>query len=60
MKLLVRASILSLAVAGIVAGFAPSHSAKAQSVAMSHQVISPLMPAPTCGPNTCDIRGTGN
>ncbi len=58
MKLLVRASILSLAVAGIVAGFVPNRSAKAQA-AMSAQVISYTLPAPACGPNTCNIRGTG-
>ncbi|MGB0122670.1 MAG: hypothetical protein WA419_20635 [Silvibacterium sp.] len=58
MKLLVRASILSLAVAGIVAGFAPNHSAKAQA-ALSAQVISYTLPAPACGPDTCNIRGTG-
>lgn len=55
MKLIVRASILSLAVAGLVAGFVPNHSAKAQTAALSHQVISHQMPLPTCGPNTCGI-----
>ena len=55
MKLLIRASILSLAVAGLVAGFAPSHSAKAQTAALSHQVVSSAMPLPTCGPSTCGI-----
>jgi hypothetical protein len=55
MKLFVRASILSLAVAGIVAGFAPSHSAKAQAAALSHQVVSSAMPAPMCGAHTCGI-----
>jgi hypothetical protein len=55
MKLIVRASILSLAVAGLVAGFAPNHSAKAQSIALSHQIINAGMPAPTCGPSTCQI-----
>jgi len=58
MKLLVRASVLSLAVAGLVAGFAPNHSAQVQAAALSHQVVSSAMPAPGCGPNTCDIRGT--
>ena len=60
MKLFVRASILSVAVAGLVAGFAPSRSVCAQSMALSHQVVSSAMPGPTCGPHTCDIRSTGN
>jgi hypothetical protein len=55
MKLFVRASILSLAVAGLVAGFVPNHSATAQAAALSHQVISSAMPAPACGPSTCQI-----
>lgn len=55
MKVIVRASILSLAVAGLVAGFAPNHSAKAQSIALSNQIINAAMPAPTCGPSTCQI-----
>jgi hypothetical protein len=59
MKLFVRASILSLAVAGLIAGFAPKHSTPAQAAALSHQVVSGIMPLPTCGPSTCDIRGTG-
>jgi len=59
MKLLVRASILSLAVAGLIAGFAPNHSPQAQAAALSHQVVSGIMPSPTCGPHTCDIRGIG-
>lgn len=59
MKLIVRASVLSLAVAGLVAGFAPNRSAKAQAAALSHQVVSSAMPAPACGPDTCDIRGDG-
>lgn len=58
MKVLVRASVLSLAVAGLVAGFAPNHSAKVQAAALSNQVVSSAMPSPSCGPNTCDIRGT--
>lgn len=58
MKLLIRASILSLAVAGLVAGFAPTHSVNAQAIALSHQSISSVLPSPTCGPHTCDIRGT--
>jgi hypothetical protein len=59
MKLIVRASILSVALAGAVAAFIPGHSAKAQDAALSHQVVSSIMPAPACGPNTCDIRDTG-
>ncbi len=55
MKLIVRASVLSLAVAGLVAGFAPNHSPKAQSIALSHQIINAGMPSPACGPNTCQI-----
>lgn len=55
MKLFVRTSILSLAVAGLVAGFIPNHSAKAQETALSHQVVSGIMPSPACGPNTCQI-----
>lgn len=57
MKLLVRASVLSLAAAGLVAGLAPNHSAKAQAQALSHQVVSAALPYPTCGPHTCDVRG---
>ncbi len=57
MKLIIRASVLSVALAGIVAGFAPNHSAKAQAATLSHQVVSSAMPFPTCGPNfPCDIR----
>jgi len=56
MKLVIRASILSLAAAGLVAGFMPNHSAKAQETALRHQVVSSALPFPTCGPNTCDIR----
>lgn len=55
MKLFVRASILSLAVAGLVAGFAPHRSASAQEAALGHQVVSGILPAPTCGPHTCGI-----
>lgn len=60
MKLMIRASILSLAAAGLVAGFMPNHSAKAQETTLSHQVISSAMPAPLCGPHTCDIRSVGS
>lgn len=55
MKLMIRASILSLAAAGLVAGFMPNHSAKAQETALRHQVVSYSMPAPACGPHTCGI-----
>lgn len=55
MKLIIRASILSLAAAGLIAGFMPNHSAKAQETTLTHQVVSGLMPAPACGPNTCTI-----
>lgn len=55
MKLFVRASILSLTVAGLIAGFAPHRSAEAQQAAISHQVVSGIMPLPTCGPHTCGI-----
>lgn len=55
MKLIVRASVLSLAVAGLLAGFAPNHSASVQAAALSHQVINAGMPGPACGPSTCQI-----
>ncbi|HTV06924.1 MAG TPA: hypothetical protein VME86_16260 [Acidobacteriaceae bacterium] len=58
MKNLIRASVLSIAVAGLVAGFMPNHNAKAQQAALSHQVVSSIMPNPACGPNSCDIRST--
>lgn len=60
MKLLVRASITSLALAGLVAGFAPHRSAQAQNAALSHQVVSGIMPnTPPCStPQTCGF-GTG-
>lgn len=61
MKLMIRASILTLAAAGLIAGVMPNHSAKAQETALSHQVGNQIlgMPAPGCGPNTCDIRNAG-
>jgi len=59
MKLFVRASILSVAAAGLIAGFTPNHSAKVQAAALNHQVVSGIMPSPSCGPNTCDLRGIG-
>lgn len=55
MKLMIRASILSVAAAGLIAGFMPNHSAKAQETAVSQQVVSGIMPSPACGPNTCTI-----
>lgn len=59
MKLLVRASILSLAVAGLVAGFTPHHNATVQNVALSHQVVSGIMPVvPHCTtPQQCGFGG---
>ncbi len=60
MKLFVRTSVLSLAVAGLVAGFAPNHSAKVQAQALSHQVVSSALPNfPECTPESCDIRDNG-
>jgi hypothetical protein len=59
MKLFVRASILSLAIAGLIAGFTPNHSTSVQAAALSHQVVSGIMPSPSCGPHTCDLRGMG-
>jgi hypothetical protein len=59
MKLLIRASILSLAVAGLVAGFAPNHSAQAQAQALSHQVVSGIVPMiPVCSDakTECNMR----
>jgi hypothetical protein len=58
MKLVVRASILCLAVAGAVAGIATSHSAKAQTVTVSRLAASASMPAPVCEPGTpCKLHG---
>src|SRR5579862_8262294 len=58
MKLVVRASILCLAVVGAIAGVASSHSAKAQSVTVSHLAVSAAMPAPICEPGTpCKLHG---
>lgn len=59
MKLFVRASILTLAAAGLIAGFAPNHSSDVQAAALSHQIVSSIMPSPSCGPHTCNIRGIG-
>lgn len=62
MKLFVRASILSLTVAGLIAGFAPHRSASAQEAALSHQVVSGVMPPPpVCSTAAqCDLRSIGN
>ncbi|HEX3469622.1 MAG TPA: hypothetical protein VHT28_00420 [Silvibacterium sp.] len=58
MKLVIRASILCLAITGAIAGVASSHSAKAQTVTMSHQAVSGAMPAPVCEPGTpCKLHG---
>ena len=58
MKLVVRASALCLALAGAVAGFASSHSAKTQSVAVSRLAMSSAMPAPICEPGApCKLHG---
>jgi hypothetical protein len=58
MKLVLRASMLSLVVAGAVAGFASSHSAKAQSLTVSRLGAYSAMPAPVCEPGTsCQLHG---
>jgi hypothetical protein len=58
MKLVVRASILSLVVAGAVAGVASNHSVKAQSVTVSHLAMDSAMPAPVCEPGSpCKMHG---
>jgi hypothetical protein len=58
MKLALRASILSLAVVGAVAGFASNHSAKAQTIAVSHLAAYSAMPAPVCEPGApCKMHG---
>jgi len=58
MKLVVRASILCLAIAGAAAGIASSHTAKAQTVTLSHLAMSSAMPAPVCEPGTpCKMHG---
>lgn len=60
MKMLVRASILAVAVAGLVAGFAPNHSAQAQARALSHQVTSQIIGNPSAGcalnPQACQAK----
>lgn len=58
MKLAVRTSILCLAIAGVVAGVASSHSAKAQTVTLSRMTVSSAMPAPVCEPGApCKLHG---
>jgi hypothetical protein len=57
-KTTVRAFALVLAVSGAAAGVASSHASRTDQVAtLSHQVILAGMPAPACGPQTCNIRG---
>jgi len=57
MKLVVRASILCLAIAG-AAGFASNHSAKAETATVSRLAMSSAMPAPVCEPGTpCKMHG---
>ena len=58
MKLIIRASIFCLAMAGVVAGVASSHSAKAQTLTVSRLAVSGAMPAPVCEPGTsCKLHG---
>ena len=58
MKLVVRASILCLAMVGVIAGIASNHSAKAQTVTVSRLAVSAAMPAPVCEPGTpCKLHG---
>jgi hypothetical protein len=58
MKLMIRASILCLAVAGVFAGVATNHSAKAQTIAVSNLAANTAMPAPMCEPGTpCKMHG---
>ena len=57
MKLIARAFVLVLAISGAVAGVVSTHSAKAQTLTVSHQAISAALPAPVCSPETCNIRG---
>ncbi len=55
MKLLVRASVITLALAGFVAS---SYSQqKHVATPVSHQAVSATMPAPACSPN--DPSGCG-
>ena len=58
MKLVVRASVLCLAMAGVIAGVASSHSVKAQNVTVSRITVSSAMPAPVCEPGSpCKLHG---
>jgi hypothetical protein len=58
MKLVVRASVFCLAMAGAVVGVAFNHSAKAQSVTVSRLAVSSAMPAPVCEPGgPCKMHG---
>ncbi|MBV8114620.1 MAG: hypothetical protein JO300_07760 [Silvibacterium sp.] len=58
MKLVVRASILCFAAAGIFAGIATNHSAKAQTVTVSRLAVTAAMPAPVCEPGQpCKMHG---
>jgi len=58
MKLVVRASILCLALTGVIADVASSHSAKAQTVTVSRLTVSSAMPAPVCEPGSpCQLHG---
>jgi hypothetical protein len=56
-KLIARAFVLVLAVSGAAAGIVSARSATAQTVILSHQVVSSAIPAPMCTPETCNIRG---
>jgi hypothetical protein len=58
MKLIIRASVLCLAMAGAFAGIASSHAAKAQTLSMSHMAVSSAMPTPQCEPGApCNLHG---
>ena len=58
MKLAVRASVLFLTMAGVAAGIASSHAAKAQTVVGSHLAMNSAMPAPVCEPGSpCKMHG---
>lgn len=58
MKLVVRASILCLTMAGVIAGVAANHSAKAQTMTVSRLAVSAAMPAPVCEPGSpCKLHG---
>jgi hypothetical protein len=58
MKLMIRASILCFAVAGIFAGVASNHPAKAQTLTVSRLAVSSAMPAPVCEPGSpCKMHG---